>query len=798
MIDCLIIGFNDLDFEEYVETVCSQGENSAAYRSLNLSFVKHEGKPYRSIDLLNLYYARSMNGQHWPFNNADFLWPVITYLGSYLHRRGFTFDYVNLFHLEKEKLREKLQQGDVRTVAITTTLYVSVEPVLEVVDFIRRFNQAAQIIVGGPYIHNQVQMLDDDALQSLFKYIAADIYVIGPEGEAALVDVLTSLRNGSGLSQCNNIAFRDGSRFVRTPSAPEVNSLAENMVDYSLFDRDVFGEFVTLRTAKSCPFSCAFCGFPQRAGKYSYLGVELVEKELNAIRDIGTVTTLTFIDDTFNVPKMRFKEIMRMMIRNRYKFRWNSFLRSDHVDEEALDLMAEAGCEGVFLGVESGSNSLLKNMDKRSRREDYLRVIPLLRERGIGTHASLIIGFPGETDETVRESVSLIEEARPEFFRAQLWYADPTTPIWQRRQEFGIQGSSFNWRHDTMDAATAMDHIERSFLGVEHSIWLPDWGFDQWSIFYLQRRGMSLDKVKAFVKCFNAAVKEKLVFPRRSETSPELLACLEMACCSDNSPPLEVAPPDAFSAARYKADEEYWNREFNHASNSGSLVALRDGGEGAQQGWDCVHSRLTTDCEDFAVNWAVDVERHLLAAYAVLLARWAGREEIALVAQLNHGSGGVVPLRIPTPWKSSFRDIVQEVGAQTARAEKHRMYAFHLVSNNVRLMETGLRCPIFCAGWYFGGSAVGPPSLLEALSDYPAVAGNLVLVLEAMQSGDDLQLQFLYEKSAFRVETAEQASNYLTVILEAVSRQPDMAIGDIANTSREKWQDQETEEEFRF
>ena len=73
-----------------------------------------------------------------------------------------------------------------------------------------------------------------------------------------------------------------------------------------------------------CPFNCAFCGFPGRAGKYAYLDVDLVERELDRIADLGTVSTLTIIDDTFNVPKPRFKEILRMMIRKDYGLRWNS------------------------------------------------------------------------------------------------------------------------------------------------------------------------------------------------------------------------------------------------------------------------------------------------------------------------------------------------------------------------------------------------------------------------------------------------------------------------------------------
>ena len=532
MIDCLIIGFNDSSFENYVQMVKSMGVDSGAYRDLNLAFIEYDGKPYRSMDMLNLFHESNENngsGRGTPFHNADFLWPVVTYLGSYLAQRGFTFDYVNLFHLEKDKLREKLEKNDIRTIAVTTTLYVSPHPVLEVIQFIRKYNQTAKIVLGGPYINNQPKMVGSDALQRLFKFLHADVYVISSEGEGALVNIINATKAGTSLSKIENIAYRDGDDFVFTSTSVESNPLEENPVNYSLFPREEFSEFVTLRTAKSCPFSCSFCGFPQRAGKYKYLGVELVEKELDDIRDIGTVTTLTFLDDTFNVPKERFKEILRMMIRNNYGFKWNSFFRSDHGDDETIELMGKAGCEGVFLGIESGSDIMLGHMAKTSRRHHYMRAIPLLRDNGISTHANFIVGFPGETLETYEESVSLIETAKPDFFRAQLWYADPVTPIWKKKDDYGVKGGSFNWSHNTMDYREACDLVDKMFLNIKNSIWLQQHGFEQWSTFYLQRKGMSMDQIKNFLRSFNAIVKEKLVHPEKKEIEPQLIENLRAA-----------------------------------------------------------------------------------------------------------------------------------------------------------------------------------------------------------------------------------------------------------------------------
>ncbi len=527
MTDCLVIGFHDLDFPTYVNLVKSMGNDSGAFRDLNLSYIEFDGKPHHSMDLLNHYHFKKEHDDCRTFHNADFLWPVVVYLCSYLAKRGYSFDYVNLPHLEKDRLRDKLEQQDILTIAITTTLYVSAHPILALIEFIRRYNDKAKIVVGGPFISNLPKMTDSLTLQQLFKYMGADVYVISNEGEGALVNIIEALKNHGDLEKVENLAYNKNGRYLTTNPSIESNDLEENMIDYSLFPREDFSEFLTLRTAKSCPFSCSFCGFPQRAGKYKYLSVDLVEKELNAIRDIGTITTLTFIDDTFNVPKERFRMMMRLMIDNNYGFKWNSFYRSDHGDAETIDLMAKAGCEGVFLGVESGSDAQLERMNKTSRRKDYMYAIKAFREAGVRTHANFVVGFPGETLDTYQETIDLIEEARPDTCRGQLWYADPITPIWKKKDEYGVKGSAFTWSHDTMDSQMACDLVDEMFLNVEGSVWLPQNGFEQWSIFYLQRKGMPYERIVEFLKCFNGIKREQLSNPEEPEPPAEFLDKLQ-------------------------------------------------------------------------------------------------------------------------------------------------------------------------------------------------------------------------------------------------------------------------------
>jgi p-methyltransferase len=161
--------------------------------------------------------------------------------------------------------------------------------------------------------------------------------------------------------------------------------------------------------------------------------------------------------------------------------------------------MAESGCKGVFLGVESGSPSILVNMNKSATIEKYQQGIEWLRKYGILTFASMITGFPGETTATVNESIDFIRQTKPDYYRSQMWYCEPGTPIQNQREQYKIEGEGFVWSHSTMDSLEAMDHINRMFLTIKESIWLPQWSFDFWIIPYLIGKGISTGQFKDFM-----------------------------------------------------------------------------------------------------------------------------------------------------------------------------------------------------------------------------------------------------------------------------------------------------------
>lgn len=521
-IDCLFIGHNEMLFDSYEKTVRLMGEDSGAYRDLSKSVIYINNKAYSITDAINLVADEDIRqGKMKPFNMLETHSNSIAYLGTYLHRRGKTFDYVNSFQGEKDKLEDLLRTCDILSIGIITTLYVSVFPIVEIMEFIKRFNSTATVIIGGPFVSTQVRTQEASVTEYVFQSIGADIYVNSSQGESTLINIINALQAKKSVAGIKNIWYKNGGKYEVSAAETEDNKLYDNTVNWDLFSPNV-SHHVAVRTAISCPYKCAFCGFPQHAGAYQTTDIEPIIAELDLLSKIDSVKSVHFVDDTFNIPKARFKELLKRMIEKKYTFKWHSYYRCQFSDDETMDLMVQSGCEGVFLGIESGSDLILKNMDKAATSDHYRRGISFLKKYNIPTFGCFIIGFPGETDETVRETVDFIEETGLDFYRTQQWYLEPITPIWNQKEKYGIKGQSFEWSHDTMDSKTASNIVDENFMTIKNSIWLPQYNFDFDNLLHLLHRGKTIEELKSFLRAFNTCVKDRI----KNKSGKELSALL--------------------------------------------------------------------------------------------------------------------------------------------------------------------------------------------------------------------------------------------------------------------------------
>ena len=116
-----------------------------------------------------------------------------------------------------------------------------------------------------------------------------------------------------------------------------------------------------------------------------------------------------FVDNTFNLPQTYAKEICRMIINQGLNITWRCILYPGWVDEDMIKLMAEGGCSEVSLGFESGCGRILKNMNKRFNPEEVRKTSLMLAKHGIRQMGFLMLGGPGETRESVLESLTFAD-----------------------------------------------------------------------------------------------------------------------------------------------------------------------------------------------------------------------------------------------------------------------------------------------------------------------------------------------------------------------------------------------------
>ena len=162
-LDCIVVGYNEIPFDQYVSLLGNYSEESEAYRDLKFSFIDYKDKPYNYVDVLNSVVkpegmANTQPGDSFACGEIPNL--AAAYLTFFLRRRGYRAKYINSFQQEKDKFAALLKEGPA-LVAVTTTFYVLNFPANEIVQFVREHSSATKVVVGGPLIANHLRNLSE-------------------------------------------------------------------------------------------------------------------------------------------------------------------------------------------------------------------------------------------------------------------------------------------------------------------------------------------------------------------------------------------------------------------------------------------------------------------------------------------------------------------------------------------------------------------------------------------------------------------------------------------------------------
>ena len=395
------------------------------------------------ITLVNPPYPPSVHS-HPPFIPLG-----IAYLGAVAEKAGHD---VTVVDCQAEKLtydafRRRISQvpSDVIGVTATTLLYKSA---MQLINIAKEVRPDAVTMLGGSH----GTFWDENALN---EYSSLDI-VVRREGETTFIELLDKLRTENSFDEVLGITFRNKEgKISRNPDRPFLEDLdalpfpAHHLLPLDSLKR--MGKVLfPLITSRGCVYWCDFCSTVRMFGRgYRMRSPKNVVDEMEIIHNKYGVNQVTFYDDAFTVNRERVVKICEELHQRKLKLIWDCGTRVDMVDRELLKTMQDAGCIAVWLGVESGSEAILSAMNKRIKLDQTRLAYKTAHDIGLMTIANTVLGFPGETEQTARQTINFVKELNPDDVGFYVATPYPGTPMYDQVIKNGwLRVTDFN-KYDT-------------------------------------------------------------------------------------------------------------------------------------------------------------------------------------------------------------------------------------------------------------------------------------------------------------------------------------------------------------
>lgn len=362
----------------------------------------------------------------------------LLYLAAALREHGFTPEVVdaNAFRLSDQSIRQTIEQR--KPLLVGLSVYSDI--LSQIRDLIRLVREAAPetaIVLGGPHV-------SATPISTMQQFSDVDYALVG-EAEKSLPALCLSLLDGSSVEQIPGIVYRCDDKVRWGPEAvfPELDEVprpARDLVEQAYAQKRYYSIMVrakpvdTLFSSRGCPFRCGFCYNLRQ--KYRYRTADDVVDELTRIRERG-IRDVEIADDTFTGRRGRAMEIFDLLIANKLDI---SFRIKSRVDVFTEKLAAKARQAGVYLvafGMESGSQRMLDAMDKKTTVEMNAQAISLCRKYHMLSHSSWIIGYPGETRESVAQTLDFIRKHHPSTVNLGVLRPYPNTPAYELARDSG-------------------------------------------------------------------------------------------------------------------------------------------------------------------------------------------------------------------------------------------------------------------------------------------------------------------------------------------------------------------------
>lgn len=307
------------------------------------------------------------------------------------------------------------------------------------------------VVLGGPQMNAMPQ--------EMLKIPVVD-YGIQGEGEYPFYVLIEALKNKKNLETVPGLVFRSASGAVIEnppfvhPNLDDLPPPARDLLPFEkYFSLISEGRLATLVPSRGCPFQCGFCFKQPSDALVRFRSPGLVVDEIEALIKDFRVDEINFVSDTFTLKKDFVERLCFEILKRKIKISWIAPTRISSVDHDLLKLMKSSGCRSLRFGIESGSERILRLMNKPVDKEKALKVFKWAKELGLETFAYLIIGYIGETEQTVRETMAFVKRIQPDLVMYNIATPLPRTPLFDQAVQAGLVTADY-WSRFLEDPKT--------------------------------------------------------------------------------------------------------------------------------------------------------------------------------------------------------------------------------------------------------------------------------------------------------------------------------------------------------
>lgn len=338
-------------------------------------------------------------------------------LGTILRSSGISVDILQFYHFGELKDFTSFMDRAVKLVLEKNprivSFYTRCDTYHITLTLARRIKERRPdiwIVCGGPQ--------SDITARDTVREIEWVDFVCCGEGENTVVPLFSSLLQNEPDLSVPGLVYRNNGQVVQNPRPALIEDLDTlPQIDYSLLryveDRQLTGvaAMFSVDVGRGCPFGCTYCSTKTFWGrKYRLKSPAQIVREIRELHARFGVTAFVFEHDMFTMKRSQVIETCQMLKTLEFPITWRCSARLDCLDEELIDIMADAGLKSMFIGIETGSQRMQKLINKNLKLERTMPLLNYLVKKGLKATVSFIYGFPEETQEDVAQTISMVAQ----------------------------------------------------------------------------------------------------------------------------------------------------------------------------------------------------------------------------------------------------------------------------------------------------------------------------------------------------------------------------------------------------